>query len=116
MMHVKGSLRIFILFLICMLVTGLSVILFNTLIDLTTPCYFIDDCYSNPIVGTFAFISDVIGTMCFFAIFPLAAIVRRRDFRRLKKSRAVTKALRIIFAVIPLFLYPLKILLNKPFS
>ena len=116
MFHVKGSLRIFTLFLICLVITGFVLLLFDALIALTSLCYLTDGCYDTPIVGTMGFISDVVGTLCFFAVFPLATIVRSRDFRKLKKSRPVTKALRIIFAMIPLFLFPLKMMLSNPFS
>ena len=113
---VNGTRKIFVLFVICLVITGVSILLFDALIALTSPCYLIDGCYDTPIVGIMGYISDVVGTLCYFAVFPFAAIIRSRDFRKLKRSRLVTKAIRISFAMIPIFLFPLKMMLVNLFS
>lgn len=104
----NSILRLTLLALACFVVTVLLVIVLNTLVAATADCYQTADCSRTPILGTIAFGFDALKTVAYFAVFPVGTIFGRRDFRKLFKNRTGRRVARLGFALIPLFLLPLK--------
>jgi len=86
--------------------------IFNTLVTGFAPCYLAGGCAKMPITETIATILDTIRYFCYFAIFPLGAVLRKRDFRKLTGSKKINRILRYAFAAIPFLLLPFRSFLN----
>ncbi|HQZ97538.1 MAG TPA: hypothetical protein PLP21_14545 [Pyrinomonadaceae bacterium] len=104
----NSILRLILLAIGCFAVTVLLVIVLNTIVTATADCYHTGDCSRTPILGTIAYCFDALKIFCYFAVFPAGMLFGRRDFRKVFKNRMVRRAARIAFALIPLFLLPLK--------
>lgn len=84
----------------------------NSVLALFAPCYLSGGCPKMPMTETIAAALDAIRYILYFAIFPLGAIVRRRDFRKLTSSRRFNRIARYVFAAIPLLLLPFRSFVN----
>jgi hypothetical protein len=113
--EVNSALRLFLLGIACFAGTILLVLILNSLSGLTTDCYQKGNCQQTPILGTIAFAIDALKTVAYFAIFPLGAVLGRRDFRKTFKSRLYRRAARIAFALLPVMLFPLKYFFDASF-
>jgi hypothetical protein len=105
---VNSILRLTFIAIACFAVTGLVVIILNTIVTATAECYQTADCSRTPILGTIAYCFDALKIFFYFAIFPAGMLFGRRDFRKIFKNRMARRAARIAFSLIPLFLLPLK--------
>jgi len=109
---VNSVLRIALLAIACLAATGLCLMIFNSIIGLFAPCYLAGSCTKMPMTETIATLLDAIKYILYFGIFPLGAILRKRDFRKLTGSRKLNKIIRFAFALIPVFLFPIRSLLT----
>jgi hypothetical protein len=112
---VNSALRLLLLGIACLAVTVLLVLILNSLIGLTGDCYRQGNCQRTPILGTIAFAIDAVKTAVYFAIFPLGAILGRKEFRKAFKNRLYRRIARYTFALIPLILFPLRYLFDLSF-
>lgn len=104
----NSILRLLLLGLACFAVTVLLVIILNTVVTATADCYRTGDCSRTPVLGTIAYFFDALKIFFYFAVFPAGMLFGRRDFRKVFKNRLARRAARVGFALIPLFLFPLK--------
>lgn len=111
----NSVLRIVLLGIACLAATGLLLMILNSIIGLFAPCYLAGLCTKMPVTETVATLIDAVKYIFYFGIFPLAAIVRKRDFRKLTASKRLNRMIRIGFALIPLFLFPVRSFLNVNF-
>lgn len=108
----NSALRIALLGIACLAVTAVCLMILNTIITAFAPCYVAGGCAKMPITETIATILDTIRYFCYFAVFPLGAVLRKRDFRKLTGSKNLNRILRYAFAAIPFLLLPFRSFLN----
>ncbi|MEQ1643005.1 MAG: hypothetical protein ABL959_06130 [Pyrinomonadaceae bacterium] len=108
----NSALRIALLGIACLAVTAVCLMILNTIITAFAPCYLGGGCAKMPITETIATILDTIRYFCYFAIFPLGAVLRKRDFRKLTASKKLNRFARYAFAAIPFLLLPFRSFLN----
>ncbi|MEO7659817.1 MAG: hypothetical protein ABIV48_09405 [Pyrinomonadaceae bacterium] len=73
--------------LACSGVTVLLMVIFNSLISIIGPCYALDGCLHIPITGTIAYALDELAYLSYFSIFPLGAVLGRREFRKVIRDQ-----------------------------
>jgi len=109
---VNSALRIALLGIACLAVTAVCLMILNTLIAGIAPCYLVGNCVKAPLTETLATMLDTVRYFCYFAVFPLGAVLRKRDFRKLTGSKKINRILRYAFAAIPFLLLPFRSFLN----
>ncbi len=108
----NSALRIALLGIACLAVTAVCLMILNTLITAIAPCYVAGSCVKVPLTETLATVLDTIRYFCYFAVFPLGAVLRKRDFRKLTASKKVNRFVRYAFMAIPFLLVPFRSFLN----
>jgi len=108
----QSILKIAALGIACLVVTGVCLMIMNSIITIFAPCYLSGGCPKMPITETIATALDAFRYILYFAIFPLGTIIRRRDFRKLTFSRRFNRFGRYSFAALPLLLFPFRSFLN----
>ena len=108
----QSILKIAALGIACLVVTGVCLMIMNSIISIFAPCYVSSGCPKMPMTETIATALDAVRYILYFGIFPLATIIRRRDFRKLTSSKNLNRTIRYALAALPVLLLPFRTFLN----